>query len=138
MQKLKPKANINIKRNENTATSSFISVQIFGIVCYITLFTIFSLIALLADLPRQYDYYYTLAMFLLGSFLLGGYTGIKLRENGLLNGIIYALPMNVLTVLISLIFADFKADVHTIITAVLLILSSAFGGVIAVNKRRRR
>ena len=136
MQKLKPKA--NRKRTENTATSSFISIQIFGVVCYITVFTIFSLIALLADLPRQYDYYYTLAVFLLGSFLLGGYAGIKLRENGLLNGVIYALPMNVLTVLISLIFADFKADFHTIITVILLILSSAFGGVIAVNKRRRR
>ncbi len=136
MQKLKPKSKKT--RSENTAISTFVNVQIFAIISYIVVFLVFSYIALIADLPQKYDFYFSLIIFAISSFLTGFFAGIKNRQNGLLTGITYSLPMNTLTLIISLIFADFKADISVIITAVLLVLSSAIGGVLAVNKRHRR
>ncbi len=136
MQKLKPKSKKS--RAENTAVSTFINVQIFSVICYITVFLIFSFIALIADLPQKYDYYFSLFIFLICSFVTGFYAGNKIRQNGLLTGIIYSLPINTLTLLISLIFADFKVNASILITIALLVISSAAGGVLAVNKRHRR
>lgn len=136
MEKTKPRSKKT--RAENTAITTFINVQIFSVGCYIVVFLIFSLIALVADLPQKYDYYFSVLIFMLCSFITGFYAGNKLRQNGLIAGIVYSIPMNTLTMLISLFFADFKADATIIISALLLFLSSAVGGIIAVNKRHRR
>ncbi len=136
MEKSKPRSKKT--RAENTAITTFINVQIFSVGCYIVVFLIFSLIALVADLPQKYDYYFSVLIFMLCSFITGFYAGNKLRQNGLIAGIVYSIPMNTLTMLISLFFADFKADATIIISALLLFLSSAVGGIIAVNKRHRR
>lgn len=136
MEKSKPRSKKT--RAENTAITTFINVQIFSVGCYIVVFLIFSLIALVADLPQKYDYYFSVLIFMLCSFITGFYAGNKLRQNGLIAGIVYSIPMNTLTMLISSFFADFKADATIIISALLLFLSSAVGGIIAVNKRHRR
>ena len=136
MGKLKPKSRKT--KVENTALSTFVSVQLFSLVCYIAVFLILSFIALVADVPQGYDYYFSALIFVICSFLTGFYAGIRIRQNGLVAGIIFSLPMNTLVVILSLIFADFKADAHLFITALLLIISSAIGGVIAVNKRHKR
>ena len=56
MEKSKPRSKKT--RAENTAITTFINVQIFSVGCYIVVFLIFSLIALVADLPQKYDYYF--------------------------------------------------------------------------------
>ena len=136
MKKIKPKSK---KSNaDNSTVSTFINVQIFSLITYISVFLIFSFIALAADLSRKYDYLFSVIIFVICSFLTGFYSGNKLRQNGLLTGVVYSLPMNTLTLLISLIFSDFKADSSIIITVLLLVVSSAVGGILAVNKRHRR
>lgn len=136
MKKIKPKSRKT--RADNSTVSTFINVQIFSLITYISVFLIFSFIALAADLSRKYDYLFSVIIFVICSFLTGFYSGNKLRQNGLLTGIVYSLPMNTLTLLISLIFSDFKADSSIIITVLLLVVSSAVGGILAVNKRHRR
>lgn len=136
MKKIKPKSRKT--RADNSTVSTFINVQLCSLITYISVFTIFSFIALAADLSRKYDYLFSVIIFVICSFLTGFYAGNKQRQNGLLTGVVYSLPMNTLTLLISLIFSDFKADSSIIITALLLVVSSAVGGILAVNKRHRR
>ena len=136
MKKIKPKSRKT--RADNSTVSTFINVQIFSLITYISVFLIFSFIALAADLSRKYDYMFSVIIFVICSFFTGFYAGNKQRQNGLLTGIVYSLPMNTLTLLISLIFSDFNADYSIIITALLLVVSSAVGGILAVNKRHRR
>lgn len=136
MKKIKPKSRKT--RADNSTVSTFINVQIFSLITYIVVFLIFSFVALAADLSRKYDYLFSVIIFVICSFLTGFYAGNKQRQNGLLTGVVYSLPMNTLTLLISLIFSDFNADYSIIITALLLVVSSAVGGILAVNKRHRR
>lgn len=136
MKKIKPKS--RKQRADNSTVSTFINVQIFSLITYIVVFLIFSFVALAADLSRRYDYLFSVIIFVICSFLTGFYAGNKQRQTGLLTGVVYSLPMNTLTLLISLIFSDFKADYSIIITALLLVVSSAVGGILAVNKRHRR
>lgn len=136
MKKIKPKSRKT--RSDNSTVSTFINVQIFSLITYIVVFLIFSFVALAADLSRKYDYLFSVIIFVICSFLTGFYAGNKQRQNGLLTGVVYSLPMNTLTLLISLIFSDFNADYSIIITALLLVVSSAVGGILAVNKRHRR
>lgn len=136
MVKTKPK-NKKIKI-ESSIQSTFISVQIFAVIFYIIMFLLSSGIALAADLSHGYDYIFSLCSFVLCSFATGFFAGIKLRQNGMVSGILFSLPMNVIVVLISLFFTDFKVDYTLAVTITLLILASAIGGILAVNKRRRR
>ena len=136
MKKIKPKSKKS--KADNSTVSAFINVQLCSLITYIVVFLIFSFVALAADLSRKYDYLFSVIIFVICSFLTGFYAGNKQRQNGLLTGIVYSLPMNTLTLLISLIFSDFKADSSIIITALLLVVSSAVGGILAVNKRHRR
>lgn len=137
MAKTKPNKKVRTK-NENTFSGTFIKVQIFAVICYTSVFIAGSFLALSIDLPDKYDYVYSLVLLTLCSFLTGFYAGLKLRENGLLVGILYALPMNVLTILISAVLCDFDIGLNTIISAVVLIVASGIGGIFAVNKRIRR
>ena len=137
MEKIKP----NKRRKtsgEMTTVDIFIKVQVFALGVYIAIFMLFCIIALMADLAVKYDYVFSLAGFALGSFATGFFSGLKLRQNGLLSGLIYSLPANTLVVLVSLIFSDFNVGINIVVTAVVLLVSAAVGGVVAVNRRRKR
>lgn len=137
MVKSKP-GRIKKASNDKGQLNIFIYVQLFSLIVYTVLFLLGCLIALQADLPKKYDYVSSLIIFALGSFITGYFAGIKLRKNGLLSGIIYALPMNLAVILISLIFGRFTFGINLIITAIVLISVSGLGGILAVNKRFRR
>ena len=137
MEKFKP----NRKRktiSNNPTIDLFIKVQILAFAIYFAVFMLFCFGALGADLSAEYDLICSLFSFALSSFIVGFYTGSKLKQNGLLSGIIYSAPINTLIVLISLIYSEFKVDINIIITVIALVLASAVGGVVAVNKRRKR
>ena len=136
MEKLKPKA--KKKRSENDKLNTFIRIMIVGLLIYITVFISVSFIALITDTPKKYDLPISLLTFALGSFLAGFYAGLKNRQNGLVTGVISALPMNIAVIIASVISADFKANFILPITALVLIAASAAGGITAVNIRRRR
>ena len=136
MDKIKPKSNRQVTVNSSVRT--FINVQIFGLITYTLIFILTSLIAVSADLSRKYDMIFSLLAFALSSFITSFYTGYKLRQNGLISGIVYCLPLNIIVILIALIFADFVIDYSLLITIIALVASSAIGGVLSVNKRRRR
>jgi putative membrane protein (TIGR04086 family) len=135
MKRNKPK---KFSNKNNTKLNLFINVQIFAVICYVGIFLIGSLIALLIDLPSDSDYLFSIVLFSVCSMLTGFYAGIKKRENGLLVGIIYTLPLNAIVVLISLFYNSFAIGVNLAVTIVVLMISGAIGGILAVNKRLRR
>ena len=137
MEKSKPNRNKRAIK-DNSQLNSFLYVQIFSFIAYIVLFFLGCFIALKADIPRKYDYIVSLIIFAVASFLTGYFAGIKLRKNGLLFGVIYALPMNIVIIIISLILGGFTFGINLIITAIVLIAVSGIGGILAVNKRIRR
>ena len=137
MKKTKP-VRKNKSKIENVAMNTFIKVQIFALISYALIFIIGSFIALAADLPRKYEYIYSLGMFAVSSLSVGFYSGLKLRQNGLVSGVIYSLPLNLIIILISLIINEFTIGMNLIITSAVLLLSAGIGGILAVNKRLRR
>ena len=137
MEKSKPNRNIRSK-TDNRQAKIFLQVQLFSALVYLTLFLIGSVIALNTDLPKKYDYIVSIIIFAIASFLTGFFSGIKLRQNGLLSGIIYSLPMNFAVILISLIMSKFSVGINIAITAAVLIITAGIGGILAVNKRLRR
>ena len=127
-----------IKFSDNTTVNIFIKTQILAVIIYLISFLIFSLIALLADLSMKFDFICALLCFALSSFIVGFYIGRKLRQKGLLAGIIYSLPINTSVILISLIFSNFTFDLNIVITAIILLVSAGVGGIVSVNSRLKR
>lgn len=137
MQKSKPNRAVRNK-SENSQLKVFLQIQLFAIVIYVLFFIAGSLISLTADISLKYDYIVTLVLFSASSFLVGFFTGVKLRQNGLIMGIIYSLPLNVIFIVISLILNDFALSFNMLISLLVLTTFSGIGGVLAVNKRLRR
>lgn len=140
MPKIKTKTK---KRSSSSANSSnnkdiFLKCLIFSLACYVIVYLISCSAALIFDLNDNYDFYVSLISFSSASFCSGFYTGIKLRKNGLISGLVFTLPANLILILTCLIISDFKTDITLLITAVALLVSSALGGIVAVNKRHRR
>ena len=137
MQKSKPNRAVRNKI-ENSQLKVFLQIQLFAIVIYLIFFLMGSVIALTADVSGKYDYIISLVLFAISSFAIGFFTGIKLRQNGLLMGIVYSLPINILVLIVSLILNDFIFSFNILITLAVLIAFAGVGGVLAVNKRLRR
>lgn len=137
MEKNKPVRKAKSK-TENEFMSCFIKAQIFALLMYFVFFISGSLIALAADLSGKYDYIFTVIIFSLGSLSVGFFSGMLLRRNGLLSGILNSLPLNIIVILISLFINQFNFSINLLITAIALLLSAGIGGILAVNKRLRR
>ena len=136
MEKSKPNR-FKKTKSENMQFKSFLQIQLIAILTYTSLFIIGCLIALKADLSSKYDFIFALCTFIVGSFITGFASGIKLRKNGLFLGIIFSLPMNILVVLISVIICKFDIGFNLGVTIFILLISSGIGGILAVNKRIR-
>ena len=137
MKRTKPRKLKQVKRENNT-WNIFLSVQIFAVIIYLIVFFIGAFAAMVIDLPSKNDYIFSLLLFAVCSFTTGFFAGIKRRENGLIIGVLSALPLNSAVVILSLIFNSFSVDSNIIITVLVLIAASGAGGILAVNKRIRR
>lgn len=139
MPKTKSKlVNVTGKKKMDPLLKSFIKTQILVFIIYIAVFLICCAVSLALDLNGAYDYYVSLGCFVLLSFISGFLGGIKQRKKGILSGLIYALPANIVVLVVSLIVSAFAVDFNLFISAVSLLIASMIGGVIAVNQRQRR
>ena len=134
----KTKTNIKNKKAENAVINTFIRIEIIGLLIYVVVFLLSALIAMSVGLKSNYYMIISLLMFSVCSFVTALTAGTKIRERGLLVGVIYTLPLNTLVLLLSLFFADFSLDYHFVVSAISLLLSGAVGGVVGVNLRFRR
>ena len=134
MQKIKANTK-KVSKQEKTVVKIFVKTQILALIVYIVLFVAASIVALLVDSPDEYDSIIIISVMSLAALITGYYAGMKIRSNGLVIGVIYSLPVNALLLLISLISGNFQIGANFFISLFALIISSAIGGIIAVNKR---
>lgn len=138
MPEIRTEKNNRASRKDTTNKDAFIKSIIFSLLVYSAVYIISCFCALTFDIRDSYDFYISLLSFAAASFISGFYSGNKLRKNGLVTGLLFTLPVNALIILISVVLTDFKPGITLLITALVLLLSSAAGGIFAVNKRHRR
>ncbi len=129
----------NSKSNKkNSKLKNYLLTQFIFLIGYICLFLIISAICVSTDVGAEYVQYVSLVMVLLFSFSAGFIAGRKERKNGIISGIVAALPLNCIMVVISVIMNGFKVDLNLFFTILIGLLSSSIGGIISVNMRLKK
>ena len=132
----KPTSRNKIKKSESKLKSDLILI----LACLLIQSVIFvsvSVVSLAMNVEVQLIFPVALVVFSLASAASAFYAGRKIRHNGLIYGILYTLPANITYLLVSLIFNGFKVDYAVILSAALLVASSACGGIFSVNIRKK-
>lgn len=96
-----------------------------------------SVVSVVFDLEKRLNFPVITVIFSLCTFLSAFLTANKKRENGLATGIIYNLPSILIILLISLILNGFSADLNLLLSFVTMLISSALGGVLGVNRKQK-
>ena len=124
--------------NKSKATSTPVLLILYAFLAEIIFFTASCIIALILDIKHENYYIFSITALALGSFASGFVSTRKIRRKGMLNGIIYALPSNLIFTFISVILNSFSIDYNIIFTFILVVVSSAAGGITSVNIRSRK
>ncbi len=126
------------KKNTNSNSSNFksyLKLQFLILAVCFVLFLIFSAVSVGADIKKDYMFYVSLGFIGASSFIAGFIAGIKERKNGMVYGLINALPLNAILFLISLILNGFGADINLLFSVLISLVLSAVGGIVSVNIR---
>ena len=122
------------KKNTNIFNDR-IRLLLINFIIEASFFLVGAAIALFVDIKSS-SYYSACLLFLgLGCFVSGFVTARKIKQNGLLNAVIYSLPGNMLYIILSSVLNNFNIDYHIIFSLILVVISSAIGGIISVNER---
>lgn len=121
----------------NETTRLFIKTQILMALSDLVLLLIGSFIVYSFEPSKKAYFYISIFLFCISAFISGYYCGFKLHKKGLVTGLIFCLPLNLLIVLISLIINKFSFDLTFVITLLLLLISSMLGGILSVNTRMK-
>lgn len=133
-EKRKPKRNKSEKKLKDS-TRIFLHTQLLALVVYALFFLLTSAVLLSLDIDSDKIFYVGIAAFALSSFICGYYAGYKVHKNGLLTGLLYALPANLLIIIVSAAVSGFKADFTLLISFMILLICSMLGGILSVNTR---
>lgn len=96
-----------------------------------------SLVSVFIDLEKKLNFPVITVIFSFCTFLSAFLVAGKKREKGLVAGIIYNLPSVIIILLLSLILNGFSVDLNIILSFVTMLISSALGGVIGVNRKQK-
>lgn len=137
MQKTAIKSLSKGEKKLNNSTSVFLKTQILMIILNI-IFLLAGSGAVYGSALKQSNYFYVgTALFCVVSFIGGYYCGFKIHRNGLITGLVFCLPSNLLVILVSLISNRFKLDFTCVISLILLLVASMLGGILSVNTRKK-
>lgn len=128
----------NKSSNTNTISTNFVKAQLICFAVYIAIFLLICGVCIIADSGDNGDVYFSLIAFAFASFLSGLIGGNKTRKKGILSGLIYGTPSNLLVIFASLTANSFKPDIRLLVSAVVLTAACAVGGIVGVNMRHRR
>ncbi len=121
--------------NSNSKIVSYLKLQFLSTIIYIILIILISAICVKADINKESMAYISLAFIGAASLISGFLAGIRERKNGIVCGLLGALPINLFMIAVSLITNKFSADLSILYTALICLISSAVGGIISVNIR---
>ncbi len=96
-----------------------------------------SFVSVIIDLEKKLNSPVIMVIFSLCTFLSAFLIASKKREKGLVTGVIYNLPSIIIILLLSLILNGFSADLNILLSFVTMLISSALGGIIGVNRKQK-
>ena len=129
------KSNVTRRKTENKHVNElFLFFQ--SIIIQLMVFVAGALVGLILDVDSESYLIISCVSLAVGSFLSGFAISRKKRSKGLLNGVIYSLPILVFP-LISLFFNKFSIDFSLLINVLIILIFSASGGIVSVNIRKR-
>ena len=131
---MKKQPNKNKSKRENTP---FLLI-LYALLTETAFFIASCILALILDIKQGNYYIFCLAALSVGSLASGFISARITRKKGMLNGIIYALPSNILFTLISASLNSFSVDYNVILSLAMLVVCSAAGGIASVNIRSRK
>lgn len=106
------------------------------VILYSALCVIFSLVCLKADFDLSLYKYFIFAISAVSGFF-GGFKSVgTIRKNGLLFGAMSALPAFLIIFLVASIISRTGIAVSGRISAIIMTVFSAVGGIVSANKRR--
>lgn len=107
-----------------------------NVILYSALCVIFSLVSLKADFDLSMYKYFIFAISAVSGFF-GGFKSVgAIRKNGLLFGALSALPALLIIFLVASIISRTGIAVSGRISAIIMTVFSALGGIVSANKRR--
>ncbi len=130
-----------IKKTKNISNTNIRKVILLETIVFLVYFTLsMSICALFyfGNISLEKQYFISLAGFICAGIVSGYSVGKKIKVNGLLNGVLYNLPVIFIIVFISLILNDFTFDYKLIVSALAMLITSAVGGVFAVNSKQKK
>ena len=113
----------------------FFRTQLIALISYLLSFGIISIICLSLDINKNSLFYVAMLTFALSSFICAYYAGFKIHQNGLITGLLYALPANLFVIAASVIIIGFKIDFTVLISLFILLISSMLAGILSVNTK---
>ena len=136
MGKITPlKAKRKSEKSINPSFKIFLKTQVMAAISYVLLFAACSIICLSLDINRRNMFYISVLSFAAASFLCAYYAGYKIHKNGLIIGLVYLLPANIIVILISAISNGFKIDLTAVISLFILVIVSMLAGILSVNTK---
>ncbi|MBQ7118220.1 MAG: TIGR04086 family membrane protein [Clostridia bacterium] len=121
----------------NSKILSYVKTEILSIIIFGALLVILSAVCVKADINKESMSYIALVFIGVISLTTGFLFGIRERKNGIVCGILGALPVNLLIIAVSLIINKFSVDINILYTALVCLVSSSVGGIVSVNIRMK-
>lgn len=125
------------KSTSESAGSSNIKLVLLNIAIYLIVFIAASLVSYIEGVEFDLFYPISLSCLAVSSFLSGMIAGRKKRENGLINGILYALPSVLIVLIVSLLINKFTFDFCILLSILLSLIFAGIGGIVSVNHKRK-
>lgn len=127
-----------VNNSKNHIKKVFLKTQLLQFL--LTLFLIVSVSTVIYhsdNLPLNSYFYIITAALAVSDFISGFYCGIKIRKNGMLNALLFCLPVNLVYFLASVIINTFKIDLTMLFSSIIIIVSSMLGGIFSVNYKSK-
>ena len=117
--------------------SSDLSLVLANTLIHFLIFILITIISFLSALKFDLLYFGSLICIAISNFLSGMLSGHAKRQKGLINGILFSVPSNIVFIILSLITNKFHFDYMIIVSITVAVFFSEIGGIIAVNFKRK-
>jgi len=127
-----------MKSIENKKTKRYIIGISLGVISTVVFILLFAFIMLIFKLDRAYSEAFATVSVSLGGFISAFYISKKSGEKGYIIGGALGIVYFLIITLISLLISKGKISTNTLFHFVIIILSSAVGGIVGVNKKSKK
>lgn len=129
---------LKAQKNQKSKLFLFIKTQILILILLIIIILIASAVIYSADeIGSKYYFYIITAIISLIDFISGHYIGSKIKKNGMLNALLYCLPINLIIFAVSMILNLFNIDLTLLFSAIIIISANMLGGIVSVNNKSK-